>query len=92
MRELTKWLWQKVRIKRRCWEKYQPKIPKNGFIYAPPAAYRHLRALGYAMSEKDEKRVLSLQMRLALSGYEVPTTLEEVAEVIDRLEKQVNIR
>ena len=39
----------------------------------------------------DEKRVLGLQNVLAHSGYEVPTTIDEVAEITERLQNTVNI-
>ena len=41
------------------------------------------------MAAGDTKRVLGLQMLLARSGYEVPTTHAEVQDVYERLETQV---
>ena len=90
MRKLTKWACQRLRLKRKSWKVHQPLRPIDGFKYAPPAAYRHLREIGHAMISGDTKRVLGLQMLLAKSGYEVPTTLDEVADIYDRLLEQVN--
>ncbi len=92
MRKLTRWVCKSLRISRRTWRTHQPINPRHGFSYVPPAVYRHLREIGYAMSEGDTKRVKGLQMLLAKSGYEVPTTFDEVAEIYERIENQVNIR
>ncbi len=70
---------------------YRPLIPRNGYNYIPPATFRHLEALREAMLADDEKTTLNLQMILANSGYEVPTTIDEVAEVTERLKQQVNV-
>ena len=71
---------------------YKPLRPRDGYMYAPPAAFRHLEELREAMLVNDHKRILGLQNVLAHSGYEVPTTIDEVAEVTERLETQVNTR
>ncbi len=71
---------------------FRPLRPRNGYRYIPPAAFRHLQELGEAMLCEDEKRVLGLQNVLAHSGYEVPTTIDEVAEITERLQNTVNIQ
>ncbi len=71
---------------------FLPIRPRNGYRLIPNGVFRYLAQLEQAIVTNDEAHVRGLQRRLAVSGYEVPTTLSEIAEIRERLKESVNIR
>ena len=57
---------------------------RNGIEDIPPAVFRHLRVLEIAMIENDRATVGNRQIRLAKLGFEVPTKLSHVRDLMER--------
>lgn len=59
--------------------------PINGWTEdIPPAVFRHLRTIELAMIEGDRATVGNRQIRLAKLGFEVPTRLSHVRDMMER--------